>query len=189
MLLLGVHHPQRARRPGHVLDAAEGAVELVPLAAQVQEFLLGHPRARDVLEVDLVEFLEPLQALVDGGEVGQHAAQPALVDERHSHPAGLLGDGLLRLLLGADVEDGPAVGDGLLDELVGAVDEIQRLLQVDDVDAVALGEDEALHLRVPAPGLVPEVDAALKELPHGDDRGHAGVPFLSCAVPWAGALG
>ena len=143
----------------------------------MEEFLLGHARARDVVEVELVELLEPLQALVDGGEVGQHAAQPALVDERHPHPAGLLGDGLLRLLFGSDVQDGPAVGNRLLDELVGAIDEIQRLLQVDDVDAIALGEDEALHLRVPPPGLVPEVDAALKELTHGDDRCHPGVPF------------
>ena len=71
------------------------------------------------------------------------------------------------------------MGDGLLDELVGAVDVRQRLLQVDDVDAVALGEDEALHLRVPAAGLVPEVDAALEQLPHGDDghgRGHSSSP-------------
>ena len=71
------------------------------------------------------------------------------------------------------------MGDGLLDELVGAVDVGQRLLQVDDVDAVALGEDEALHLRVPAPGLVPEVDAALEQLLHGDDRLVA-VPASAC---------
>src|SRR4029077_13841840 len=48
------------------------------------------------------------------------------------------------------------------------------LLQIDDVDAVALGEDVALHLRVPAPGLVTEVDAALQELLHADDRSHDG---------------
>ena len=64
------------------------------------------------------------------------------------------------------------MGDGLLDEVVRLVDVGQRLLQVDDVDAVALGEDEALHLRVPAPGLMPEVDTALEQLLHGDD-GHA----------------
>src|SRR5262249_34396392 len=93
--------------------------------------------------------------------------------------AGRSGDGLLRLLLGADVQDGPAVRDGLLDELVRAVDVVQRLLQVNDVDAVALGEDVALHLRVPAPGLVTEVDAALEELLHGDDLSHVGTaPFL-----------
>jgi hypothetical protein len=80
--------------------------------------------------------------------------------------------GLLGLLLGADEQDRAAVGDGLLDELVRLVDVAQRLLQVDDVDAVALGHDEALHLGVPATGLVPEVDAALEQLAHGDD-GHA----------------
>ena len=70
------------------------------------------------------------------------------------------------------------MGDGLLDELVGVVDVRQRLLQVDDVDAVALGHDEALHLGVPATGLVPEVDAALEELAHGDD-GHAVFSLVS----------
>ena len=80
------------------------------------------------------------------------------------------------------------MGDGLLDELVGAVDERQRLLQVDDVDAVALGEDEALHLRVPAPGLVPEVDAALEELAHRDD-GHAVFLLVTASARRAGGRG
>src|SRR3712207_8671011 len=65
-------------------------------------------------------------------------------------------DDLLRLALGADEQDRAAVGDRLLDELVGVVDVPQRLLQVDDVDAVALGEDESLHLRVPAVGRAPD---------------------------------
>ena len=54
---------------------------------------------------------------------------------------------------------------------------VQRLLEIDDVDAVALTEDEPLHLRVPAPGLVPEVDTGLEHLLHGDD-GHDGVLLL-----------
>src|SRR4029077_19197973 len=102
--------------------------------------------------------------------------------ERHPDPSRLLSDGLLGLLLGADVQDGPAVRDGLVDELVRAVDVVQRLLQVDDVDAVALGEDVALHLRVPAPGLVTEVDAALQELLHGNDLSHGARSFPSCAA-------
>ncbi len=172
MLLLGVHDPDRAGNAGHVTDAAEGALELVLLAAAHQELLLGEPGACHVVEVELLELLQALKPLVHGGEVGEHATQPALVDVRHADPRGLLGDGLLGLLLGADEQDGAAVGDGLLDEVVGAVDERQRLLQVDDVDAVALGEDEALHLRVPATGLVPEVNTAFKHLSHGDDGGH-----------------
>ncbi|MNI50788.1 hypothetical protein D3C73_1054770 [compost metagenome] len=67
------------------------------------------------------------------------------------------------------------MGDSSLDELVGAVDVGQRLLEVNDVDAVALREDEALHLRVPTTGLVSKVDAAVKQLAHSYD-GHADAP-------------
>ena len=59
----------------------------------------------------------------------------------------------------------------LAHEPVRGVDAVERLLQIDDVDAVALAEDEPLHLRVPAPGLVTEVDTGLQQLLHGDD-GH-----------------
>src|SRR5581483_6518600 len=52
----------------------------------------------------------------------------------------------------------------------------QRLLEVDDVDARALPVQVPPHLRVPAPGLVPEVDTRLEELPPGHD-GHAPPPF------------
>ncbi len=69
--------------------------------AQLEQLLLGHAGAGHVVEVDLLELLEPLQPLVHGGEVGEHAAQPALVDVRHADAGGLLGDRLLGLLLGA----------------------------------------------------------------------------------------
>jgi hypothetical protein len=45
-----------------------------------------------------------------------------------------------------------------------------RLLEVDQVDVVALPVDERLHLRVPTAGLVPEVDAGVDELLDVDDR-------------------
>ena len=50
-----------------------------------------------------------------------------------------------------------------------SVDVGQGLLQVDDVDAVAVGEDEATHLRVPTTGLVAEVDTGIEKLAHGND--------------------
>ena len=49
----------------------------------------------------------------------------------------------------------------VLDELQRILEQVRRLLQVEDVDAVALAEDELLHLRVPAAGLVAEMDAGL----------------------------
>ena len=170
------------RRAAHVADAAERLVELVLLALHLQQLLLGAAGAGHVVEVDLVELLEAVDPLVHGLEVGEHAAEPALVDVGHPDAGRLLGDRLLGLLLGADEHDRAALGDGVLDERVAAVDVGQRLLQVDDVDAVALGHDEALHLGVPATGLVPEVDAALEELAHGDD-GHGGRSLSRDPVP------
>ncbi|COW14261.1 Uncharacterised protein [Mycobacterium tuberculosis] len=72
------------------------------------------------------------------------------------------------------------MSDGLFHELVRLIDEGQRLLQVDDVDAVAVGEDETLHLGIPATGLMPEVGAAVKQLLHGD-YGHT-YALLMCRL-------
>ena len=52
----------------------------------------------------------------------------------------------------------------------------QRLLEIDDVDLVALAEDEGRHLRVPEPGLVSEMHAGFQHLAHG----HAGHDQISC---------
>ena len=168
VLLLGVDDPHRGRDLAHVPDAAQGLGQLLLLPGEQQHLLLGAP-----LELaggfHGLEVLEPLQPLVHGGEVGEHAAQPAVVDVGHVDPGRLVGDCLLGLPLGADEQDGAAVGDGLLDELERLVDVLQGLLQVDDVDAVAFGEDEPLHLRVPAPGLVSEMDTSVQHLAHGHD--------------------
>ena len=40
-------------------------------------------------------------------------------------------------------------------------------MQVNDVNAVAFGEDEAAHLRVPTAGLVAEVHTRVQKLAHG----------------------
>src|SRR6478735_4517466 len=166
VLLVGVDDPDRRRHLDHVADTTEAALQLVLLAGQHQDFLLGATLEATGLLHGL-QLLEALEALVHGGEVGEHAAQPALVHIRHADAGRLIGDGFLRLLLGADEHDRPTVRDRLLDELVRLVDVGQRLLQVDDVDAVAVGEDEPLHLGIPAPGLMPEVGAAVQQLFHG----------------------
>jgi hypothetical protein len=57
-----------------------------------------------------------------------------------------------------------AICGEVADELMRRVEEWDRLLQIEDVNAIALSEDEALHLRVPAIFLVTEVDASFKEL-------------------------
>ena len=60
----------------------------------------------------------------------------------------------------------------------GDVEPLDGLGEVDDVDPVALREDERAHLGIPAASLVAEMDAGLEKLPHGDG-GHA---WSSCSV-------
>jgi len=111
-----------------------------------------------------------VDALADGGEVGEGAAEPALVDVGHFAAGGLLGDGLLGLLLGADEEDLPPVGDEVADGVHGPFHVTEALLKIDDVDAVSLGEDVLFHAGVPAAGLMPEMDACFQQRLHGDGR-------------------
>ena len=113
----------------------------------------------------LVQVLDPLG---DRAPVGEQAAEPAVVDVRHADALGLLLDGVLGLLLRADEEDGAAALGEVAHEALRLLEALERLLQVDDVDAAALAEDEAAHLRVPAARLVAEVDSGLQELSHAD---------------------
>jgi hypothetical protein len=110
----------------------------------------------------------PLDRGLDGLEVGQHAAQPALVDIRHAGALGFGRDRFAGLPLGADHQDGAAVGGELPDELGGFLEQRERLFQVDDVDLVAMAEDVRGHLGVPEAGLVSEMDTGFQHLTHGD---------------------
>ena len=116
----------------------------------------------------LVQMLDPLR---DRAPVGEQAAEPAVVHVRHARALGLLLDRVLGLLLGADEEDGAAALGEVADEALRLLEALERLLQVDDVDAAALAEDETPHLRVPAARLVAEMDAGLQELSHADCHG------------------
>jgi hypothetical protein len=105
---------------------------------------------------------------------GEQAAEPALGHERHAAALGLLGDRFLRLALGADEQHVLALRGDILNVLQRVLQQPVRLLQVDDVDAVALTEDVLLHLRVPAPGLVAEMHAGLEQVLDRDARGDGG---------------
>ena len=94
----------------------------------------------------------------------------------HAAAARRLLHGFARGALRADEQDAAAVGDHLANERGRIVVERQGLFQVDDVDPVALPEDERRHLGVPETGLMSEVDARFQHLPHG----HAGHDRVSC---------
>ena len=110
-----------------------------------------------------------MRKLVNGFEVGQHTAQPASVDVVHAAAQSLVTDGLLSLLLGADEQDVAALSCNFLHVVVSLVQLLHGLLQIDDVDTIALGEDVLCHLGVPAAGLVAKVDTGLEKLFHRYD--------------------
>ena len=114
--------------------------------------------------------MEVRDPVLDRAPVRQEPTQPPVVDERHLDPSRLFGHGVLGLLLGADEEDRAVAGREIAREVLCLVEQLGGLLQVDDVDAAALGEDESLHLRVPAARLMTEMDSGLEQLAHGDAR-------------------
>ena len=67
------------------------------------------------------------------------------------------------MTLHVDEEDVTTLGGEFTDEFVGLFEQGDGLLEIENVDAVALGEDVRLHLRVPAVLLVTEVNAGLQE--------------------------
>ena len=168
VLLLRVDHEHRARKPVHVADTAEVPVELHDLTANLEAFLLDH--LFDLTRGDQALHLPQLaHAGVHGLEVGEHPTEPAVVHVRHSTARSEVLNRLPRLLLGADEQHGATIGHGAADKTVGGVDAFQRLLKIDDVDPVALTEDEPTHLRVPAAGLMAEVNSGGQQLFHSDN--------------------
>ncbi len=101
--------------------------------------------------------------------VGEHPAQPAVVDEMLARHARGFSNRLLRLTLGADEQHLAARTHGRFDEIERAREQRHGLRQVDDVNTVTRAENIRLHARVPAVGLVAEVSAGLDQLLHRDD--------------------
>jgi hypothetical protein len=161
----GVNDKEGAGQPCHLFDAAEVAVEALNLLIDLQGFFLG-----EALELAagarVLQSHQVVDATLDGGEVGESATQPAVVDIGHRAALGLQLDGLLGLFLGAHKENGLSPGHHVPDEVTGFAHALHGLLKVDDVNAVALREDEAAHSGVPTPGLMPEVDPRFQERFH-----------------------
>ena len=161
-----VDHEHRVGQRGHVLDAADVLLELGELALEHQRLLLD-PDLGAGLDLRL-HVLQALERALDGLEVGQHAAEPALVDVGHAAAPGFLRDHLARLALGADHQDRAAARGQLADELHRLFEERLRLLEVDDVDLVAMAVDVRRHLGVPEARLVSEMDAGFQHFTHRD---------------------
>ena len=169
ILVAHIQHKQGVRPTVHVLDAGQIPLQFFQFPLHVQRFLLAHllHAASGLL---LFQFLQTLDGLLDRLVIRQQAPQPAQVDIRHLATLGLLLDDLLGRLLGADEQHRAALGRQLADEVQGLLKQRQGLLQVDDVNFVAVAKQVIRHLGIPIAGLVAEMDAGFQHLFHAEVR-------------------
>ena len=95
----------------------------------------------------------------------KRAAEPTAGHVELARALGLFMDDLGRLTLRSDEQDVPAASDRVGDERVRPLEELRRLVEVDDVDPVAGAVDVGAHPWVPALGLMTKVDAGVDEGP------------------------
>ena len=88
-LMPGIDDEHRVRQAVHILDATQAALQLFLLATQGERLLFIKARVHRAVGVHRLQLLEALDRLLDGLEVGQHATQPAMVDEGHVAALGL----------------------------------------------------------------------------------------------------
>ena len=159
--LLGVNNEDRIRDSGHVLDSAEVLLKLLPFLLDLDNFLLGKHIEGSILSHGL-DLFQSVDSASDGLEVGEHAAQPSLIYIIHTAALCLGLHRILCLLLGSNEQDRSALSGDLGNRIVSLIDLSYRLLQVDDVDAVSLGEDVGSHLGVPSSRLMSEMNTCFQ---------------------------
>src|SRR5262249_29718914 len=112
------------------------------------------------------DIFQSLDRLLDGLEISQEPAQPAVIHKILPAPLRLFFDCVLSLTLRANEQECPPIERLLCYELYSLFEQPLGLLQIDDVNAISLAEDILLHLRVPSPDLVPEMHTSLKQFLH-----------------------
>ena len=167
-LFVRIHNKHGGRQSGHVLDTAIALFQIKNLFLLAGHFLLGKQIESAVL-LHLGQAVETGDGLLDGLEVGHHAARPTDIDIVHTATGSLFFDGVCGLFLGTDEKDGAVIGGEVTHKSVGFFKLLHGLLQVNDIDPVAFREDVFLHFRVPSSGVVSEMNTGFKQLFNGND--------------------
>ena len=167
-LLVRIDDEQRVRKAIHVPNSAQVLLELLSLALEFRDLLLGTELGLITLFLQFLQVLVPLDAVPDRLEVGQQTSEPAVGNEVHSAALGVLLDRFVSLPLGPDKEYMFTVGPQIVEEVHGLPEELQGSLQVDNMNAVPFAEDVLLHLRIPPTRLVSEMDSRLQQLLYRD---------------------
>ena len=131
------------------------------LCSELRNFLLRQFLEGSVF-LHLLDIVQSLDSAADGFVVGQHSAQPSLIDIILSASGSLVKDRVLRLLLCSHKENRLAGFGNVLHERIRFLNFLHRLLQIDNVDSISLCEDVRSHLRIPSPGLMSEMNTGFQ---------------------------
>ena len=156
-----VDHEHSLGRSGHVPQAHEVFLQLRQFFRQLETFFFGKDPEVALIPL-LLQIYHVVYSSANGLEIGEGSPQPPLVDVPHSAAFGFGLNNFLGLLLGADKEDFAAISSYLHHGPISLVEQSQGLLEVYDVDAVALSENVALHAGIPSAGLMPKMDTGLQ---------------------------
>src|SRR5690606_18247415 len=133
-------------------------VELAVLFFNLKTLFLGEELKLTLL-THLIDFLQTINAVFDGDEVGECSTEPAFSDVVLSAAtSGFLND-FDRLFFRPNESHATAVGGHLLDVFAGRFGSLNSLLKVNDMDPAARRVNKGLHAGIPALGLMSEVDA------------------------------
>ena len=176
-LVIAINHEHHRGVLGHLEDAGEVFGHADHLALD-RGFFLGGELGEFAILLLLLVFLKLRDGFLDGGEIGQGAAEPAIDTEGHASSGRGFAHDLAGLFLGADKEHVAAGSDLVFDKGVSFLEELVGLAQVNDGDALTMVEDVGLGARVPALGLVAEVDACIEQVLRCDVHGMDGSIYL-----------
>jgi len=130
-----------------------------------------HVAGQRAVRLPLLNFLEAFDGSLDGGKIGERAAEPAL---HHKHLAGFLGrflDADLGLLFGAHKQNPASFAHGVAEIIQSRIQLRLGLAQIDDVNPVARVENERFHLGIPTLRLMSKMDAGFQQFSN-TDRSH-----------------
>src|SRR5690606_9945888 len=164
-LVVDVDDEHGVRQTAHILDTTQAALELLEVTGAHQRFFLGQLVESTVLGLGF-QLAQALDRRTDGLVVGQHAAQPAMIDVRRAATCCFFANDLASGALGADEQDLVLARSQLFNELQRVVEHRQGFFAVDDMDLVARAENVLVHFRVPVTGLVAEVHTGLQHVAH-----------------------
>ncbi len=171
VLFSGIDHDHGIRQFLHFLDAAQACFQFGLFLQDPGLFFLC-VYFQFSAGFHFLDLNQTLYTLLDGAEVGQQTAKPALVYIEGSGAQSLLFHSFCCLLLRAHKQNLAAALADFLQGVVGVFDLLLCLVQIDDIHAIAASIDIRFHFGVPATCLVSEVDAVFQHLPDGYDLCH-----------------